>query len=355
MSSVPGTSRIQSPEEVKAWHAGQIWQPPSKMQLLFDSAFRRLCIAFSALTIFLIVLLVVEIGAKAIPAFREHGLSFLWGRTWDPNKEVFGILPEIWGTLYTSLLALFFGSLYGVAAAIFLSEGYMSEAIFKILKMFGVQFHPFWGKLPERFELLLKNLIELLAAVPSVVYGLWGLFVLIPLIRPMCNWLHAQFGWFPLFSTDLSGPGILPAVIVLSIMILPTITAISRDALASVPPKLRMAAYGLGATRWETILGVLLPTASRGIFGGIVLAFGRALGETMALAMLVGNANRLTVSLFSPANTLAALLANSFPEAGAREIPVLMYAALVLLAITLVVNMFGALVLERATSKAEAK
>jgi len=355
MASLPDTSRMQGPDGIEALSAGRIWKPPSKTQLLIDSAFRRLCIAFAALTIVLIVLLVVEIGAKAIPAFREHGLSFIWGRTWDPNREVFGILPEIWGTLYTSLLALLFGSLFGVAAAIFLSEGYMSEAIFKILKMFGVQFHPFWGKLPERFELLLKNLIELLAAVPSVVYGLWGLFIVIPLIRPMCNWLHAQFGWFPLFSTDLSGPGILPAVIVLSIMILPTITAISRDALVSVPPKLRMAAYGLGATRWETILGVLLPTASRGIFGGIVLAFGRALGETMALAMLVGNANRLTVSLFSPANTLAALLANSFPEAGAREIPVLMYAALVLLAITLVVNMFGALILERATSKAEAK
>jgi len=355
MASVPGSTRIEGPDEVKTWHAGQIWQPPSSGQKWVDFFFRRLCVGFAALTVLLIVLLVVEIGAKAIPAFREHGLSFLWGRTWDPGREVYGILPEIWGTLYTSLLALFFGSLFGVAAAIFLSEGYMSEGIFKILKMFGVQFHPFWGKLPERLELLLKNLIELLAAVPSVVYGLWGLFVVIPLIRPACNWLHNQFGGFPLFSTDLSGPGILPAVFVLSIMILPTITAISRDSLVSVPPKLRMAAYGLGATRWETILGVLLPTASRGIFGGIVLAFGRALGETMALAMLVGNANRLTVSLFSPANTLAALLANSFPEAGAREIPVLMYAALVLLAITLVVNMFGALVLERAASKAEAK
>src|SRR3974390_205509 len=355
MASVPGSTRIEGPDEVKTWHAGQIWQPPSSGQKWVDFVFRRLCVGFAALTVLLIVLLVVEIGAKAIPAFREHGLSFLWGRTWDPNREVYGILPEIWGTLYTSLLALFFGSLFGVAAAVFLSEGYMSEGIFKILKMFGVQFHPFWGKLPERLELLLKNLIELLAAVPSVVYGLWGLFVVIPLIRPACNWLHSQFGGFPLFSTDLSGPGILPAVFVLSIMILPTITAISRDALVSVPPKLRMAAYGLGATRWETILGVLLPTASRGIFGGIVLAFGRALGETMALAMLVGNANRLTVSLFSPANTLAALLANSFPEAGAREIPVLMYAALVLLAITLVVNMFGAVVLERASRKAEAK
>jgi phosphate transport system permease protein len=147
----------------------------------------------------------------------------------------------------------------------------------------------------------------------------------------------------------------LPAAFVLSIMILPMITAISRDALVSVPPRLRMAAYGLGATRLETILGVLLPTASTGIFGGIVLAFGRALGETMALAMLLGNANRLTISLFSPANTLAALLANSFPEAGRREIPVLMYASLVLLAITLVVNMLGALVLQRASKQAGVK
>jgi phosphate transport system permease protein len=355
MASVPSTNQLQGPDGLEALSAGGIWQPPSPTQKWIDLLFRRLCVAFAGLTVVLIILLVVEIGAKAIPAFRDHGLSFLWGRTWDPNREIYGILPEIWGTLYTSLLALFFGSLYGVAAAIFLSEGYMSEGIFKILKIFNVQFHPFWGRLPERMELLLKNLIELLAAVPSVVYGLWGLFVVIPLIRPACNWLHAHFGRFPLFSTDLSGPGILPAVFVLAIMIIPTITAISRDALTSVPPKLRMAAYGLGATRWETILGVLLPTASRGIFGGIVLAFGRALGETMALAMLVGNANRLTVSLFSPANTLAALLANSFPEAGAREIPVLMYAALVLLGITLVVNMFGALVLERAASKAEAK
>ncbi|HZD48572.1 MAG TPA: phosphate ABC transporter permease subunit PstC [Silvibacterium sp.] len=356
MASVPDKVRIEkAKEEVAGWHPGQIWQPPTAVQRWIDLVFRRLCVAFAAFTIVLIVLLVLEIGAKAIPAFRGYGIGFLYGKTWDPNSHVYGILPEMWGTLYTSLLALFFGTLFGVAAAIFLSEGYMGDAVFKVLKMANLHFHPFWGQLPERMEGILKNLIELLAAVPSVVYGLWGLFVVIPLIRPYCNWLHAQFGWFPLFSTDLSGPGILPAVIVLSIMILPTITAISRDALVSVNPKLRMAAYGLGATRWETILGVLLPTASRGIFGGMVLAFGRALGETMALAMLVGNANRLTVSLFSPANTLAALLANTFPEAGADQIPVLMYAALVLLAITLVVNMIGAVALERAAGKAEAK
>ena len=299
--------------------------------------------------------LVLRIAIDAVPAMREYGFGFLHGTTWNPNTGVYGILPEIWGTLYTSLLALLIGSAFGIAAAIFLSESYLGEVVFAILKKFNLHFHPVWGKLPDRLEVVLKNMIELLAAVPSVVYGLWGLFVVIPLIRPVCNWLHTQMGWFPLFSTDLSGPGILPAVIVLSIMLLPTITAISRDALASVPPKLRMAAYGLGATRWETILGVLLPTASKGVFGGIVLAFGRALGETMALAMLVGNANRLTVSLFSPANTLAALLANSFPEAGRKEIPILMYASLILLAITLLVNIFGAVVLERAASKAEAK
>src|SRR5271165_2142828 len=351
MASVPGPTRLQ--DEVAAWHVGQIWKPPSRVQRWIDLLFLRLCVAFAAITIALIALLVVEIGVKAIPAFREHGLGFLYRATWDPNKGVYGILPEIWGTLYTSLLALFFGSAFGIAAAIFLSEGYLGETVYKILKTFHLHFHPFWGKLPEQLEGLLKNLIELLAAVPSVVYGLWGLFVVIPLIRPACNWLHDQFGWFPLFSTHLSGPGILPAVFVLSIMILPTITAIARDALVSVPPKLRMAAYGLGATRWETILGVLLPTASRGIFGGVVLAFGRALGETMALAMLVGNANRLTVSLFSPANTLAALLANSFPEAGARDVGVLMYAAMVLLVITLLVNVAGAYMVQFTAAELE--
>lgn len=349
------SSKAQLREEVASWNPSQIWQAPTNTQRLLDSAFRRLCFGFAAFTILLIAWLVLEIALRAVPAIREYGLGFIYGTTWDPNKAQYGVLPEIWGTLYTSLLALGIGSAFGVAAAIFLSEGYLGEFVFKILKSANLHAHPVFGKLPERLELLLKNLIELLAAVPSVVYGLWGLFVIIPMIRPVCNWLHAQFGWVPFFSTTLSGPGVLPAVFVLSIMILPTITAISRDALASVPPKLRMAAYGLGATRWETILGVLLPTASRGIFGGIVLGFGRALGETMALAMLVGNANRLTVSLFSPANTLAALLANSFPEAGAKEIPVLMYAALILLAITLVVNIVGALVLERAAGKAVAR
>ena len=208
------------------------------------------------------------------------------------------MLPEIWGTLYSSLLALFMGTLFGLAVAIFLSEHYLASFVFSLLKLVGLQFHPVWGKLPDRFEHLLKNLIELLAAIPSVVYGLWGIFFIIPLIRPFCLAWHAKLGWIPIFGTTLSGPGMLPAALVLSIMILPTISAISLNALLAVPPRLREAAYGLGATRWESILAILLPTASKGIFGAIILAFGRALGETMALAMLVGNSNVISWSLF---------------------------------------------------------
>jgi len=335
-------------------HTGkQIARIPSRTQQLLDTTFRRVCFGFACLTVTLVAFIVLRIAVAAAPAMREYGAGFLSGTTWDSSKGLHGILPEIWGTLYTSVLALIGGTAFGVAVAVFLSEGNLGQTVFGILKIFRLHLHPVCGKLPDRFEQLLRNLIELLAAIPSVVYGLWGIFVVIPLIRPACNWLHLKVGWLPLFSVDLSGPGVLPAVFVLAIMLLPTITAISTDALVSVPAKLRMAAYGLGATRWETILAVIIPTAARGIVGGIILAFGRALGETMALAMLVGNSNVISVSLFSPANTLAALLANNFPEAGPKQVAVLMYAALVLLGITLLVNMAGAFVLQRASAATE--
>jgi len=328
-----------------------ISQPPTRAQRITNIVFQKTCYGFAWLSIVLVAFIVLRIASAALPAMREYGLGFLTGTTWDPNEGTYSILPEMWGTIYSSLLALIIGTAFGVAVAIFLSEGYVGDFIFNTLKIFNLHFHKVWGKLPERAEQLLRNLIELLAAIPSVVYGLWGLFVVIPAIRPAAGWLHAELGWFPLFGTDLAGPGMLPAVLVLSIMILPTITAISRNSLTAVPSRLRMAAYGLGATRWETVLAVILPTALRGIFGGVVLAFGRALGETMALAMLVGNANKISVSLFSPANTLAALLANSFPEARPKDVGVLMYAALVLLAITLVVNIAGAAILQRASGE----
>jgi len=330
-----------------------IAREPSRLQLGVDRLFRGLCRAVAAMLLVLVVYIVLRIGLTAVPAMREFGAGFLTGTTWDQNRGVYGILPEIWGTLYTSLLGLVVGSLFGVAAAVYLAEGYLSQAVFGTLRIAHLELKPGWNKLPDRVENLLRNLVELLAAIPSVVYGLWGIFVVIPAVRPLAAWFHGHLGWIPIFGTDLAGPGVLPAVLVLGIMIMPTVTAISRDALVSVPPKLRMAAYGLGATRWETIFAVILPTAARGIFGGIVLAFGRALGETMALAMLVGNSNRISLSLFSPANTLAALLANTFPEAGPKQVTVLMYAALVLLGITLLVNVLGAVILQRASRQFE--
>ena len=328
-----------------------ISRPPTQREIITDRLFRGLTYVFAWLTVLLVLYIVVEIGGKAEPAIKSRGLSFLTGVTWDPNKDLYGIRPHIWGTLYSSVLALIIGTVFGLAVAVFLSEKFLSSAVFSVLKMFGLQFKPFWGALPERLEGLLKNLVELLAAIPSVVYGLWGIFVVIPLVKPPSDWLSAHLGWLPFFNSRLQGPGMLPAALVLAIMILPTISAISRDALVSVPPKLREAAYGLGATRWEAILAVILPTAQTGIVGAVLLAFGRALGETMALAMLVGNYNSISWSIFSPGNTLAALLANNFPEAGKDQVGVLMYAALVLMAITLVVNVFGALILQRASAR----
>ena len=324
----------------------QISQPPSRVQTVTNTVFRASCQGFAWLTLAIGLFIVVKIVIAALPAIQQYGFGFLTGQVWDPHKKIFAILPEIWGTLYSSVLALILGTAFGLAAAVFLAEGFVAEGVFALLKTVKLQFHPVWGKLPQKADDLFLNLIELLAAIPSVVYGLWGLFVVIPLIRPACNWLHAELGWIPLFGTDLSGPGMLPAVIVLSIMILPTITAIGCGALVAVPFKLRMASYGLGATRWQTIAAVTAPSASRGILGGVVLAFGRALGETMALAMLLGNQNVISISLFSPANTLAAMLANAFPEAGPKDVSRLMYAATVLLVITLLVNAAGAFIIQ---------
>ena len=293
--------------------------PPSQADYLLDRGFRGLAKLCAWSVIIVVGLLLWEIGVKAVPAIREYGLGFLTGTTWDVNKQTFGILPEIWGTLYSSVLALAISGIFGVTMAIFLTQDF----------------------LPARFALVFRTIVELLAAIPSVVYGFWGIFVVIPFIRPIADGLNAELGWLPFFSTTLSGPGMLPAALVLAIMILPTIAAVSQDALRQVPYRIKEAAFGLGATRWEAILKVILPTASTGIFGALVLGFGRALGETMALAMLVGNSNQLSLSLFSPGNTLASLLALNFPEAGEREVPVLMYAALVLLLITLAVNMLG--------------
>ncbi len=301
-------------------------QPPSAWDRIMDRTTRAFSVTFAVGVIAVLALVVCVIGWSSVPIIREHGLGYLTSSTWDLNGDEpqYGLLAPILGTIYSSAIALAIAGVFGVAIAIFLSQNF----------------------LPRKLEVVFKNIVELLAAIPSVVYGLWGIYVVIPLLRPLCDFLGAHFGWIPLFHGNLSGPGMLPAALVLAIMVLPTISAISYDALTSVHPRLKEGALGLGATRWETILKVIVPTASTGIFGAVVLGFGRALGETMALAMLLGNVNQAKLSLFSPGNTLAALIANNFPEADQDQVKVLLFAGVVLLAITLVVNVLGAGVIQ---------
>jgi phosphate transport system permease protein len=233
------------------------------------------------------------------------------------------VLPFLVGTGATALIALILAFPPGLAIAIFLSEDF----------------------LPSPARQFVRFVVELLAAIPSVVYGLWGIFVVIPLVQALGNWTTERFGHIPLLSGPAYGNSLLTAGIVLALMVLPTITAISRSSLVAVPRTLREGAYALGATRWETIFGVILPTAAPGIVAATILALGRAMGETMAVAMLIGNSSRLSWSLFAPSGTLASLLANQFGEASGMQIAALMYAALVLVALTLVVNFAGEAVL----------
>ena len=252
----------------------------------------------------------ILVTSDAIPALREFGINFLFTSSWNPVRSEFGVFPAIYGTIVSSVVALAISVPIGIGVAIFLSEDY----------------------LPTSVQRIIVFLVELLAAIPSVVYGLWGIFVLIPFLKTI---------------TELRGPGMLPAALILSVMILPTIAAISRDAITNVPSGLRQAAVGLGATRWETILKIILPAASSGIIGGIMLALGRALGETMAVTMLIGNSNQINFSVLAPSNTIASLLANQFAEASGLQVSALMYAALILFAITLVVNILAQLLVVR--------
>jgi phosphate transport system permease protein len=290
-----------------------------------DQNFRRLTLALAISVGLILIWIAYSLLVIALPAIQKFGLGFLFDSTWDPVKNIYGALPHVYGTVMSSLLALIFAVPLGVGVAIFLTENFLEQ---KILQ-------------PIAFT------IELLAAVPSVVYGLWGLFVFLPAIKPLLQGLHNAFGWIPFFSTEPGGRQLFGASLVLAIMILPTIIAISRDTLTSLPPKLRQGAYGLGATRWETIMLVLLPAALSGIIGSIMLALGRALGETMALAMLVGNANQVNISWLAPASTLSSLIANQFGEASGLQKSSLFYEALILMVLTLIVNVLAQAVVSR--------
>ena len=267
----------------------------------------------------LLVVLLFEVGVAGWPAFKEFGFSFLLSSNWDPVNKQFGAAPAIFGTGVTSLLALIIATPLALGVAIFISE-----------------FAPRWLRQPLAF------LVDLLAAIPSVVYGLWGIFVLVPVMRStvmpfLRDTLH--LGATPFFRGPAYGPSMLTAGVILAIMILPYISSVSREVLLAVPRTQREAALALGATRWEAITGAVLPFAKSGIIGGIILGLGRALGETMAVTMVIGNRHEFAASLFAPGYTIASLIANEFTEAtGDLHLSALMAVGFVLFVITLVVN-----------------
>jgi phosphate transport system permease protein len=250
---------------------------------------------YTACFLFIAVMggLVLELVWGARLSIHEFGLRFLWTSQWNPVTSQFGALPFIYGTLVSSLIALLLASSVGVLSGIYLAE-------------FA----------PRSLALSLSMLIELLAAVPSIVYGLWGLFVLAPLVS---SWiapaLQGALGFLPIFQGTIYGVNMLTAALILALMIVPTITAISRDLIVMVHRRYHEAGLALGATRWETVTKVILPFAHRGIFGACILALGRALGETIATTMVIGNRPAISASLFAPGYTIASVIANEFTEA----------------------------------------
>jgi phosphate transport system permease protein len=267
---------------------------------------------------------------SSAPSRAAFGWSFLWSSTWDPVAERFGALPFVYGTLMTSVIGLALAVPLGIGAAIFLAEF-----------------------LPQRVSDPCAFLIELLVAVPSVVYGLVGIFVLVPLMRSLGSVVAAWLGFIPLFAGPVYGIGLLTAGVVLAVMIVPFIVSISREVLLAVPQSQRDAALALGATRWETVWRVILPYARSGVAGSVFLALARALGETMAVTMVIGNRPEIAASLFAPAHTMAAVLANEFSEAtGKLYLSALMEIALVLFGITLIVNLGAHLLIARMNASA---
>jgi phosphate transport system permease protein len=267
----------------------------------------------------LVIAIAIAVFAAAWPAFSKLGLSIVTSSDWDVRAGKFGAAPAIFGTLVSSIVALIIATPLALGVAIFLSE-----------------FSPTWLRQPIGF------LVDLLAAVPSVVYGLWGIFVLVPLLRGQVmpflrDTLH--LGATPLFSGPAYGPSMLAAGVVLAIMALPYISAVSREVLLAVPRSQREAALALGATRWEMIRDAVVPYAKSGIIGGIMLGLGRALGETMAVTMVIGNRPEISASLFAPGYTMASLIANEFSEATSDlHLSALMAVGAILFVITLIIN-----------------
>jgi phosphate transport system permease protein len=281
-----------------------------------DAIFRALLFLFALLLLLLVTTMMAAIAANSLPSIRKFGFSFLTGRSWNPVTGQFGALPFIYGTIVSSVIALFIAVPLSLGVAVFLVE-----------------------QAPRSLARPIAFLVELLAAIPSVVYGLWGIFVLAPFLRVHVEpQLARWFGWLPLFRGPMTGIGLFTGGIILAIMITPIISAVVRDVLAAVPVSQREAALALGATRWETTR-VVLANAASGIAGAIILGLGRAIGETMAVTMVIGNRPQISASLFEPSYTIASVIANEFTEATDNlYLSALIEIGLILFLVTFLVN-----------------
>jgi phosphate transport system permease protein len=331
-AAVPVVALVPPAPALAAPAGGTRHLPSIQGSVVADRIYRAAILFFALCVPILLGLIFIEVGAAGWPALRQFGFQFLTSSTWDPVAGQFGAAPAILGTIITSIIALAIATPLALGGAIFLSE-----------------FSPQWLRQPVSF------LIDLLAAVPSVVFGLWGIFVLLPLLRTtimpfLRDTLH--LGATPFFTGPAYGPSVLAAGLILAIMVLPYIAAVSREVLMAVPRAQREAALALGATRWEAITGAVVPYARTGIFGGIILGLGRALGETMAVTMVIGNRHEMSASLFAPGYTMASLIANEFSEATSDiHLSALMAVGFVLLLITLLVNAIARWLVQRVSGE----
>jgi len=298
-----------------------------------DPMFRVLLVGLAGLILALIAFFFVYLITKAQPALSHQGVfSFLFTNDWNPSKAIYGAWPLVVGTLITAAIALVIGVPVAVATALFITE-----------------------LAPRRVRGPLTVLVELLAAVPSVVYGLWGIFVLIPKLKPAEQWFSDTFSFLPFIGGNVAGPNYFIAGLILAIMILPIVSAISREVISTVPPDLKEASLALGATRWEMIRMAVLPYARSGITGAAMLGLGRAIGETIAVTLVIGNSPTIGKQLFDQGYTLAAVIANEFGEAANDKIHAgaLFAAGLVLFLLTLVINALARGLVRRAEKKGQ--
>ncbi len=311
MSAVSGSDKLDFVGQHSTWR--RVLSPTGNTG---DAVFRVLMFAAALLMVGIVIAMVIALATDSMLSIRQFGFGFLKSQQWNPVKGEFGALPFIYGTLASSVIALLISVPFSLGIAIFLVE----QA-------------PHYVSRPVGF------LVELLAAIPSVVYGLWGIFVLAPFLRNYVEPPLARvFGWLPLFQGSITGLGLLTGGIILAIMVTPIISAVVRDVLAAVPGSQREAALALGATKWEMIR-VVLVNGAPGIAGAVILGLGRALGETMAVTMVIGNRPQISLSLFEPSYTIASAIANEFTEAtGDLYLSALVELGLILFLVTFVVN-----------------